>query len=194
MLGELLLKIRKDKHITRAALARDVNVDAGHITHIEKNERTPSHKALKRICSFLDVPYQQLMYSYDKEILPIHESYDFINHIDYNSVIAIDNLETLIHCPAKFGSAAIAIKINDDSMEPTLLKGSYAFVEFNSPLDSRDIGLFFYNDKFIIRRFIITRSSNIQLVADKSNCPKINLSKSDNFYIIGKILGTNDDY
>src|SRR5574344_23651 len=193
MLGELLLKIRKDKHVTRASLAHDVNVDPGHITHIEKNERTPSHNALKRICSFLDVPYQQLMYSYDKEITSTQENYNFINHVAYDSVLAVDNLSTLIKCPAKFGSASLAIKVPDNTMEPLFLKGSYAFLEFNSPLNSKDVGLFFYNDEILIRRFIITRNSNIQLKAEKSSCPKINLSKSDDFYIIGKILGTNND-
>ena len=193
MLGELLLKIRNDRHISKTNLARETNMNPGHITHIEKNERTPSHRALKKICKCLDVPFQQIMYTYDKELNIEHKSYDIINHIPYNSVIAINSLDDLIFCPSTFGTASVALKVNDDSMEPALLKGSYAFVEFNSPLSSKEIGLFYYNNSFVIRRFII-RKNDILLKSDNKNFDDIVLSKNDDFYIIGKILGTNDYY
>ena len=32
-------------------------------------------------------------------------------------------------------------------MEPKLKKDTYAYIEFNTPLDNRDIGLFSYNNK-----------------------------------------------
>ena len=44
------------------------NINIGHLTHIEKGERNPSHKALKTLSIALDVPYQPLMYTYDKEL------------------------------------------------------------------------------------------------------------------------------
>lgn len=193
MLGELLLKIRNDRHISKTNLARETNMNPGHITHIEKNERTPSHRALKKICECLDVPFQQIMYTYDKELTHEQRDYNITDHIAYNSVVAINSLDDLIFCPTTFGSASVALRINDSSMEPTLLKGSYAFVEYNSPLSSKDIGLFYYNNSFIVRRFII-RKNDILLKSDNRNFDDISLSEKDNFYIIGKILGTNDDY
>lgn len=193
MLGELLSKIRKDKHITKSELARDTAINVGHIAHIEKGERTPSHKALKRICSTLAVPYQQLMYTYDKSLTEEHLSYELPNHIAYDSIIAVNSLDDLITCPPKFGSASMALKISDDSMEPSLIKGSYAFVELNSPLDSHDIGLFYYKGTFIIRRFVI-RKNGLFLKSDNKNYPNIILKEKDDFYIVGKIIGTNDDY
>ena len=193
MLGELLLKIRKDRHITKTELSRDTQINIGHISHIEKGERTPSHKALKKICNTLDVPYQQLMYTYDKELTEDHRNYEITNHIAYNSILAVNSLDDLIFCPSSFGTASLAIKIQDNSMEPTLLKGSYAFIEFNSPLNTKDIGLFYYNNTFIIRRFMI-RKNGLILKSDNKDLPDITLSEKDNFYIIGKILGTNDDY
>lgn len=193
MIGELLLKIRKDKHITKSELARDTGIDVGYIAHIEKGERTPSHKALKKICNSLDVPYQQLMYTYDKEITEEQLDYGITNHIAYNSVLAVDSLDDLIFCPTTFGTASLAIKIEDDSMEPTLLRGSYAFVELNSPLKARDIGLFYYNNSFVIRKFII-KKNGLTLKSNNKSYQDITLSEKDDFYIIGKILGTNDDY
>ena len=193
MLGELIARIRKDKHITKADLSRQTGIHIGHISHIEKGERTPSHKALKKISETLDVPYQQLMYTYDKELTDVHKSYELPKRIAYNSILAVNSLEDLIPCPNQFGTATIAVKIEDEAMEPTLLKGSYAFVEFNSPLDSRDIGLFYYKEKFIIRRFIVRKNLSI-LKSDNKDFPSFNIPEKDNFYIIGKILGTNDDY
>ena len=193
MIGELLLRIRKEKHISKSELARNSNVDIGYISHIENEERTPSHKALKKICSSLDVPYQQVMYAYDKELTDEHRKYNITDHIAYDSVLAINNIDDLIICPPQFGNASIALKINDESMQPTLIKGSYAYVEFNTPLDNKDIGLFYYNGQTIIRRFVI-RSNFIQLKSDNTNFDDIKIKEKENFYIIGKILGTNNDY
>ena len=36
MLGNLLEKIRKDKKMSKGMLAREVHLDTGHISHIEK--------------------------------------------------------------------------------------------------------------------------------------------------------------
>lgn len=193
MIGELLLKIRKDKRISKAELSRNANIDTGHISHIEKNERTPSHKALKKICSALEVPYQQLMYTYDKELTQEQKKYDIVNHIAYTSIPALNTVDDLIICPPKFGNASIALKINDKSMEPTLLKGAYAYVEFNTPLNNKDIGLFYYKEQIIIRRFII-RSTFILLKSDNPDFEDLKITESENYYIIGKILGTNTDY
>lgn len=193
MLGELLSKIRKDKHITKSELARTTAINVGHIAHIEKGDRTPSHKALKKICNTLDIPYQGLMYTYDKTLTNEHLNYNLTSHISYDSILAINSLDDLIFCPPKFGSASIALRIQDNSMEPALLQGSYAYIELNSPLDNHDIGLFYYNDSFLIRRFMI-RKNGLILKSDNKAFPDITLSEKDNFYIIGKILGTNDEY
>ena len=193
MLGELLCKIRKDKHFTKAELSRDVGINIGHVAHIEKEDRMPSHNVLKRLCESLDVPYQQLMFTYDKDISDAHRDYNILNHIAYNSILAIDNVDDLLLCPSSFGTASFALKVQDDSMEPTLRAGSYAFIECNSPLNNQDIGLFYCNNSFYIRRFCYTHK-RVLLQPDNTEFSNISLSDKDDFYIIGKILGTNDDY
>ena len=66
MIGDMIAKARKDKNMTKTQLAKLIKVDIGHITHIEKGERVPSHRLLKSICKALDVPYQTFMFMYDK--------------------------------------------------------------------------------------------------------------------------------
>ena len=72
-------------------------------------------------------------------------------------------------------------------MEPTLEKNSYAFLEFNSLLNNKDIGLFSVNKKIIIRRFF-NKKGKITLKADNKEVEDIVLTNEDSFFIIGKFL------
>ena len=78
MIGDMIAKVRTEKGMTKTELARLTGINIGHLTHIEKGERNPSHKALKNICNALNVPYQQLMYTYDKQINEEQEAYGSI--------------------------------------------------------------------------------------------------------------------
>ncbi len=187
MIGDMIAKIRKEKGISKTELARRTDINIGHLTHIEKGERNPSHKALKNICKALDVPYQQLMYTYDKQISGSQENYHLIEHISYNRVLAVDSINGFIECPSNVPSSAIAVKIQDESMQPAFAKDSFVFVEFNSPLDNKDVGLFSLNDKILIRRFFF-KKGKITLKAENPNVEDILVTDADNFYIIGKVL------
>ena len=187
MIGDMIAKVRKEKGMTKTELANLTGINIGHLTHIEKGERNPSHKALKNICKALDVPYQQLMYTYDKQISEEQESYDFIKHIAYNKVLAVNNLDNFIDCPSSTPSASLAVKISDTSMEPTLKKGNYAFIEFNSPLNNKDIGLFSVNGKILIRKFVVLKNK-VVLRSSAKDLEDIDVTSLDNFYIIGKVL------
>lgn len=159
----------------------------GHLTHIEKGERNPSHKALKNICKALDVPFQQLMYTYDKELNEEQEKYGIVEHISYNKVLAIDNINSFVDCPSSAPSASLAIKVPDDSMDNTFEKGQYIFLELNSPLNNKDIGLFSVNNEIVIRKFFL-KKGKFTLKADNKSYKDIVITDSDEFYIIGKVL------
>ena len=159
MLGHMIAYIRKDRKLTKAGISRGTNINTGHLTHIEKGERNPSHKVLKNMCKTMGIPYSQLMYTYDKELSEEHKSYKVESHIGYDKVLSVDILGSFVDCPLSAPGANIAVKMNDNSMEPKIKKDSYVYIEFNSPLDNKDIGLFFYQNQFYIRRFIIRKDS-----------------------------------
>lgn len=187
MIGDMIAKVRKEKGMTKTELAKLTDINIGHLTHIEKGERNPSHKALKNICRALDIPYQQLMYTYDKQVSEEQESYGLINHISYNKVLSVSNIQDFIDCPSNMPSATLAVKINDDSMDPKLKKGSFAFIEFNSLLDNKEVGIFSINGKILIRRFAIRRGK-VVLKPDNKSFEEIEIRDTDNFYIVGKVL------
>ena len=68
MIGSMISMIRKEKGITKTELAQITGINIGHLTHIEKGERNPSHKALLSICEALDIPFEELLHTYDKTL------------------------------------------------------------------------------------------------------------------------------
>lgn len=187
MIGNMIAKIRKEKGMTKTELARITNINIGHLTHIEKGERNPSHKALKNICKALEVPYQQLMYTYDKTLTEDQSAYGFVDHIGYDKVLAVDSVNSFIDCPASLPNASIAVKMNDISMEPKFKKDEYLFIEFNSPLSNNEIGLFSFNNEILIRKYSL-KNGNIILTPLNTSFDKLSVSGTDDFYIIGKVL------
>lgn len=185
MLGSMITKIRKDKHITKVAVAKKTGLNLGHITHIEKDERSPSHKTLKAIASTLDVPYQLLANLYERKNDDECKRCKMINHLSYNHVLAIDSFSSFIECPAS-SNASVAIKVQDDSMEPFLKKDSYAFLELNVPLANKELGLFKYNGSIFIRKFIV-RKDKLVLRAENKSFEDIDLTEDDDFTIIGRV-------
>ena len=187
MLGSMISKIRKDRNMTKVELADKTKINIGHLTHIEKGERNPSHKALKKICEALEVPYQNLLHMYDKPVNDETLRYKIFEHISYNKVVAVNKIEDFIDCPPTITNASLAFKIQDDSMAPKISKDDYVFLELNTPLTNRDFGLFFYDNQYLVRRFII-RQDKLILRPDNKEYPEIDLSEDDEFTIIGKVV------
>ena len=192
MLGHMLLYIRKNKKLTKSEIAKSSNIDIGHLTHIEKCERKPSNKVLKNICGAMKIPYQPLLYTLDKKVTEEQENYDFECYIPYNKVLAIDKLNDFIICPSEIPSACVALKMNDISMEPMIPKDVYIFIEYNVPLSNKDIGLFYYKNSFIIRKFIIRKNDLVLRSENKTKYPDIIISKDDNISMVGKVLAYQD--
>ena len=181
MIGDMLAKIRKEKGMTKTELANLTGINIGHLTHIEKGERNPSHKAL-------NIPYQQLMYTYDKQLNEDQENYNYVSHVAYDKVLAINDISSFIDCPSSMPGASIAVKVNDTSLEPKYKKGDFVFVEFNVPLANNDITLCSLNGKVMLKKYS-NREGKITLSSPDKTIAKIAVKPDDKFYIIGKVLG-----
>ena len=188
MIGDMIAKARKNKGMTKTELARLTDINIGHLTHIEKGERNPSHKALKNICRALDIPYQQLMYTYDKQLNEDQEIYNYVSHVAYDKVLAINDINSFIDCPSSMPGASIAVKVNDTSLEPKYKKGDFVFVEFNVPLANNDITLCSLNGKVMLKKYS-NREGKITLSSPDKTIAKVAVKPDDKFYIIGKVLG-----
>ena len=190
MIGDMIARVRNEKKVVKSELARRTNINIGHISHIEREERNPSHRALRSICRALEIPYQPLMYTYDKVFSDEQKNNNMPEHISYDKIVAVSSADSFITCPVDLPSASIALKVEDNSMAPRLEKGVYAFIEFNTPLDNKDIGLIEFNGKIMIRRYVI-RKDDLVLRADNKEFSDIIISEKDTYNIIGKVIGTN---
>ena len=129
MLGFLLSKIRTDKHMSKTKLSELTNINIGHLSHIEKGERIPSHKALKEISKALDIPYKNLMHAYDHDLSDEQKKYGAANHVLYNKIPILGSFLGFTKCDLDTSNADFAIFINDESMSPKFALGSYVLVE-----------------------------------------------------------------
>lgn len=186
MIGNMLSKIRKEKGMSKTELAHETKINIGHLTHIEKGERNPSHKALRTICYALNIPYQPLSYAYDKTLSDDQIEYKYIDYISYNQVPAISKIDEYITCPYDFANASFAYKVPDNSMEPLVKEGSYAFIEINGLVDNKAIGLFKLNDEYLIRR-LMYKNDKFVLRADNKEVKDITVNSKDTFQIIGRV-------
>src|SRR5690625_3486327 len=118
MIGDMIERVRNEKNVAKSELARRTNINIGHITHIEKGERNPSHRALKTICRALEIPYQPLMYTYDKVFSDEQKNNNMPEHISYDKIVAVSSVDSFITCPVDLPSASIALKVEDNSMAP----------------------------------------------------------------------------
>jgi len=186
MIGNMISMIRKEKGITKTKLSELTGINIGHLTHIEKGERNPSHKALYSICQALDIPYNELLHTYDKTLTLEQQKNNYIKYISYDKIPAFSNLENYIECPATYANASFAYKVPDESMEPKFPKDSYVFIEKAGLLNNKDYGLFKVNDSYIIRK-LLYRKNGIILRTENKELPDIIISDINEFSIIGKI-------
>ena len=188
MIGNMIAMIRKEKGITKTDLAKITGINIGHLTHIEKGERNPSHKALYSICEALDIPFEELLHTYDKTLSIEQEKYNYLKYIPYDKVPVFSGLNSFVECPSKFTNASFAYTIPDNSMEPVFTKGSNVFIEIAGLLENKDYGLFKVNNDFLIRK-LLYRKSGFVLRAENKNLEIEDITVTDlnEFEIIGKI-------
>lgn len=186
MIGNMIAMIRKEKGITKTKLSELTGINIGHLTHIEKEERNPSHKALYSICQALDIPFEELLHTYDKNLTLEQKKYNYLNYISYNKVPVFANIDNYIECPSSFANASFAYKVPDNSMDPIFKKDSLVFVEIAGLLENKDYGLFKVDNDIIIRK-LLYRKAGILLRAENKELPDISIPDIKSFQIIGKI-------
>ena len=187
--GSRIAFVRKFRRKTQDNISKKIGLTSDNrrrtMTRYEKGERNPSHKALKEICTALNIPYQELYNAYDKELNAEQKEYNYIDHLSYNKIPAVSQIDEYITCPSDFSNASFAYKIPDESMEPMFKMGKYAFIEINGVIENKAIGLFKLNNTYLIRR-LMYKNGKFVLRADNKDIKDIVVHNKDDFKIIGK--------
>ena len=130
----------------------------------------------------------RIMYTYDKQLNEDQETYDYVSHVAYDKVLAVNDINSFIACPPSMPGASIAVKVKDSSLEPKYSKGDYVFIEFNVPLSNNDITLCSLNGKVMLKKYS-NKEGKIVLSSPDKTIQKLTVKPEDKFYIIGKVLG-----
>ena len=186
MLGNLIAYVREKKGLSKTSLSDLTGINVGHLTHIEKGERNPSQGTLRDICKALEIPYQQMAYTYDKTLDEEQRRFKLIASVPYNKVPLVKNIDDMIECPSSIPNASMAFIMQEDNMKSSVPKGSTVFVEFNTIPKHRELGLFKLNEKFLVRK-IIYRKNKVLLKADSLLTRDIVIDDVDNLIIVGKV-------
>ncbi len=186
MLGQLLARIREDRQISKTDLSTLTGINVGHLTHIEKGERKPSHKALKTICDALKIPYQPVFFTYDKEVTEEQQEFELLNSIYYDKIPLI-KIDSFVEAPREFPTAACAFKMTDEALKNSIPKDTICYLEPNTIPLHKEFGLFEYNNQFIVRR-ILYKKNKVVLKSDAIFAKDIDISDADTFRIIGKVF------
>ena len=189
MISHLIKRIRLEQKLSKNKLGKMCSMDLSYITHLEKGDRYPSIDACKKLSKAFNIPEATLLTSYGKKLNYDQKLRDMQKYICTDKILAINNIDGLISCPPDALNANFAILINDTSMEPTLKKGEYAYIDLNTPMDSKDIGLFEYNGKFLLRQLSFGIRI-ISLIPLNPQFEKITINKDDSFSILGKVIAT----
>lgn len=186
MIGKMIKRIRKEKGMTKTKLSELTDINIGHLTHIEKGERNPSHKTLKAICKALKIPYQPIYYTYDKKLTQEQEEYNYIKHISYDRIPLVEKLSKFVEYPVDMPNVSFAYRVLTDEMSPLIKENAIVYIEQNTTLENKEIGLFYYNGEYTMRRLLYRKESFV-LKADNKDIPNITIGNKDEFFIIGKV-------
>lgn len=189
MLGNLIAYVREKRGLSKTTLSDLTGINVGHLTHIEKGERNPSQGTLRDICKALNVPYQQLAYTYDKTLDEDQLRFGLIASVPFNKVPLVKNIDDMIECPSSIPNASIAFVMQEDNMKSSLPKGSVGFVEFNAIPKHRELGLFKLDGKFLVRK-IVYRKNKVLLKADSLLTRDILVENVDDLIIVGKVYAS----
>lgn len=83
------------------------------------------------------------------------------------------------------------IWIEGDSMEPQISNGSVAWIRTQPVIENSEIGIFYYDEALLCKRFHRDRKNNIQLISLNDAYGPITIDRLKEFRVIGKVLGTS---
>lgn len=100
----------------------------------------------------------------------------------------VDNIpDNFIQLPIKKNTNLVSFYVSEHNMEPTLNKNTIVIFDIGvKKLKNADIGIFFYNNNYFIKKIYRTKSEII-LQNDNSDFLPIIVKDQDNFKILGKL-------
>lgn len=89
-------------------------------------------------------------------------------------------------------SAEFGVRISGDSMEPTIKNGCIVWIKPQMSIENGEIGIFVINNDAFCKRLHIDYDKEIvELISDNPDYRPIVVTKNDNLFTMGKVLGAS---
>lgn len=213
-IGKFLKLKREEARLSQSQLSYKTGLSTSGIFRIENDERKPSPETLDKYAALFSLNKVMLLelagYISQKDVegyvdpiikTKINNELENISTLDnmtipiYNSASAgvgriADSIpDDYLSLPMKYIENTVGIKINGDSMYPTITDGAIVILKKNTEVYNGEIGVFLFNDEAYVKR--ITRKDDfIFLYSDNMIYQPIIVTQKDNFIICGKVIKT----
>ena len=213
-IGKFLKLKREEARLSQSQLSYKTGLSTSGIFRIENDERKPSPETLDKYAALFSLNKVMLLelagYISQKDVesyvdpiikTKINNELENISTLDnmtipiYNSASAgvgriADSIpDDYLSLPMKHIENTVGIKINGDSMYPTITDEAIVILKKDTEVYDGEIGVFFLNDEVYIKR--ITRKDNfIFLYSDNIFYKPIIVTEKDNFITWGKVIKT----
>lgn len=213
-IGEFLKLKREEARLSQSQLSYKTGLSTSGIFRIENDERKPSPETLDKYAALFSLNKVMLLElagyiskkdveSYTDPIVKskITDELENISTIDnmtipiYNSAsagvgrIAESIPDDYLSLPMKCIENTVGIKIDGDSMYPTITDGAIVILKKDTEVSDGEIGVFLLNDEAYVKR-IIRKDDFIFLYSDNMIYQPIIVTQKDNFIICGKVIKT----
>ncbi len=202
-LGLYIKKIREEKGFGTNQLAAKMDISPSYITRLEKGQIATVHPyLLKSVAEAMRIDYKELYKIVDyldeedvhkEHIGNIGEVYEVSSIPLYESISAGCGFETAdiidyLHLPnIKNPENYFGVKVEGDSMEPTIRNGSIIIIKKDEDIPDGRIGAFIVDNASFVKR--IYRSENeTQLVSDNRAYPPITVKEGNEYFECGRVV------
>lgn len=192
---------------TRLKLEKNgLSVARSDIQRIEDGDRKiPNPILINALCKLYNIDtvkvFQKIGYLDKKENLELSSEMNNMKKIKiYSSIAAgfgnfsneVKETEDEIYLPLKIEKDIkdlCAIRIKDNGMIPEIKNGSLIIVKKNTEILNNEIGAFFLNGDWFIKRKKVTERDDLMLVSENKECVPILIRESDDYKELGKVIG-----
>src|SRR3712207_4699011 len=210
-LSSLMKQQRQEKGYTleqtRLKLEKNgLSVARSDIQRIEDGDRKiPNPILINALCKLYNIDtvkvFQKIGYLDKKENLELSSEMNNMKKIKiYSSIAAgfgnfsneVKETENEIYLPLKIEKDIkdlCAIRVKDNGLIPEIKNGSLIIVKKNTEILNNEIGVFFLNGDWFIKRKKVTERDDLMLLSENRECVPILVRESDDYKELGKVIG-----
>ena len=194
-LGKSLKSKAKLKGFTQAEIANHIGVEQSTVSRIFNGKTQLGHQHFLLLCDLLEISPHNMQVSDDveeqKEGYRTIPEYNVRVSAGHGEFQGIEEVKQNLQMPKMFlpenGQVGF-VRVEGDSMTPTIAHGDYVAVEFDSGYTSDGLYLIRIDDAVFVKR-LQRKFGGVRIISDNQQYEEMNVSPDDgnDFGLIGRV-------